>query len=237
MEKSIQSYILAGLALFFLVACSSSDSPAPPEPPVEVTPPSAATLVFPEENSECTEGANLTSTESTILFNWNDAENADSYQIFVKNLETQSTTNYTSNISEKSITILRGTSYSWYVVSKNTSSTTANSSIWKFYNAGEAVSSHAPFPADIISPVYDKTFDISTTNVTLEWSGDDIDDDIKEYTVLFGTSTVPQTEQNTITTNTLSVRVESGNSYYWRIITKDKENNSSESPIFKFNIK
>ena len=111
MKKSLK-YIVGGLILSFCLSCSSSDdSPAPPEPPVEITPPSAATLVFPQENSECTEGSNLTSTESTILFNWNDANNATRYIIYVKNLETKTIANYASNDSEKSVTLLRGTPY------------------------------------------------------------------------------------------------------------------------------
>ncbi|WP_136480299.1 hypothetical protein [Cognatitamlana onchidii] len=237
--KTFNIYIVAGLILgSSILGCSSSDSPAPePEPPIEVTPPSAATLVFPEENSECTEGSNLTSTESTVLFNWNDADNTDSYQIFVKNLETQTTSNYSSNTSEKSITLLRGTPYSWYVVSKNSSNTTANSSIWKFYNAGEAVSAHAPFPADIINPIYDQTFPASTTLVTIEWTAEDIDNDIKEYTILLGTTPTPETEEATTGNTSLSISVVAGNTYYWRVITKDEKNNSSESQIFKFNIK
>jgi hypothetical protein len=236
MKKSFK-YLAVALILSFYSSCSSSDdSPAPPDPPIEVTPPNAATLVFPQENSECTEGSNLTSTESTILFNWNDADHTTSYKIYVKNLVTQTTANYASNVSEKSVTLLRGTPYSWYVVSENSGTETADSPTWKFYNAGEATSSYAPFPAELISPIYDLMFDASTVNVTLEWTGEDVDNDIKEYTILFGTDTNPSKAVSTTNNNTLTVTVTSGNSYYWQVITIDKENNSSESQIFKFNI-
>ncbi|GGZ80203.1 hypothetical protein [Algibacter mikhailovii] len=236
MKKSFK-YLAVALILSFYSSCSSSDdSPAPPDPPIEVTPPNAATLVFPQENSECTEGSNLTSTESTILFNWNDADHATSYKIYVKNLETQTTANYSSDVSEKSVTLLRGTPYSWYVVSENSGTETANSATWKFYNAGEAASSYAPFPAEIISPIYDQMFDAATVNVTLEWTGEDVDNDIKEFTILLGTDTNPSTEVGTTNNNTLAVAVTSGNSYYWQVITTDEENNSSESQVYKFNI-
>ena len=131
---------------------------------------------------------------------------------------------------------MRGTPYSWYVVSENSGTITANSATWKFYNAGEAVSSYAPFPAELKSPIYDQKLDNATTNVTLEWTGEDVDNDIKDYTILFGTDTNPTTEASTTSNNTLTVIVASGNSYYWRVITKDKKNNSSESQIFKFKI-
>ena len=151
-------------------------------------------------------------------------------------LETQATTNYTSNNSEKSVTILRGTPYSWYVVSKNSGTQTAESTTWKFYNAGEAFSSYAPFPAELLSPVYDVSLSVSTTIVALEWTGEDVDNDIKAYKILFGTTSTPTNEEGTTTTNKLSVSVASGNTYYWRVVTIDTQNNTSESQIFRFNV-
>lgn len=238
MKTSIKFIVTSLVCSLGLFNCSSggSDDPPTPTPPVEVTPPQAATLIFPQENSECTEGSNLTSTQSTIVFNWNDANNTDTYQLFVKNLETQTITNYTTSTSEKSITILRGTPYSWYVVSKNSGTETKQSLTWKFYNAGEAVSSYAPFPADLLSPIYDATFGASKTSVTLQWTGEDIDDDIVDYTILFGTTNPPSNEQAVTASTSLSVSVTSGNTYYWRVITKDSQNNTSESEIFQFNV-
>lgn len=237
MKTSI-TFIFASLVFSLgLYNCSSSDDTTEPPPPVVIDPPEAANLIFPNENSECTEGSNLTSTESTIIFNWNDSKNAETYQLVVKNLETQATTNYTSNVSEKSVTILRGTPYSWSVTSKNSGTVTADSATWKFYNAGEAVSSHAPFPAELVSPAYDDALSAGTTNVTLEWTGEDIDNDIKAYKILFGIAAIPTDEAGSTPNNTLSVEVVSGKTYYWRVLTIDDQNNTSESQIFKFSIK
>lgn len=239
MKKSIL-YILGSLAFcFFILNCSSGggdDTPDPNPGPDTVDSPSAATLVFPEQNSECTTGSNLTSTESTIVFNWNDASNATSYQLFVKNLNTQNTQNYTSNISERSVTILRGTPYSWYVISKNSGGETAQSPTWKFYNAGEATSSYAPFPAEFVAPARSQVLGSSTTSVTLEWKGSDVDNDIKEYDVFFGTVSPPTTKVTTTSNTSFSVDVTSGNTYYWRVITYDDQNNNSESQIFGFSV-
>ncbi|ULC59194.1 hypothetical protein MBM09_14960 [Flaviramulus sp. BrNp1-15] len=239
MKKSVL-YIAVSLGLFFVnINCSSGggdDSPNPDPDPVVIDPPSASTLAFPEQNSECTEGSNITSTESTITFNWNDSNNTNSYQLFVKNLNTQEIENYTSNVSERSVTILRGTPYSWYVISKNSGTETAQSPTWKFYNAGEAVSSYAPFPADLIAPALAETFNTSTSSVTLEWFGEDVDNDITEYDVLFGTETTPTNVVTTTSNTSFSADVSSGNIYYWRIITYDDQNNNSESPIFQFTI-
>ncbi|GAL90380.1 hypothetical protein [Jejuia pallidilutea] len=239
MKKSIK-YIFGSLVVcFFILNCSSGggdDTPDPNPDPGKVDPPSAATLVFPEQNSECTTGSNLTSTESTVVFNWNDASNATSYQLFVKNLNTQNTQNYTSNISERSVTILRGTPYSWYVVSKNSGSETAQSPTWKFYNAGEAVSSYAPFPAELIAPALSEALNPSTISVTLQWKGEDIDNDITAYDVFFGTVNPPVTKVITTNNTNTVVTVSSGNTYFWNVVTHDDQNNNSESQVFQFSV-
>ncbi|SER05768.1 hypothetical protein SAMN05421824_2913 [Hyunsoonleella jejuensis] len=238
MKKSVIYLVGSLAACLFMWNCSSGggdDTPDPGPDPDKVDPPSAATLVFPEQNSECTTGSNLTSTESTILFNWNDANNATSYRLFVKNLNTQNTQNYTSSISERSVTVLRGTPYSWYVISKNSGTETAQSPTWKFYNAGEAVSSYAPFPAELIAPELSATLSF-TTSVTLEWKGEDVDNDIKEYDVFFGTISPPVDKATTTSNASASVNVSSGTTYYWRIVTHDAQNNNSESQIFQFSV-
>lgn len=238
MKKSI-IYIFGSLAIsFFMLNCSSGggdDTPDPGPDPEKIDPPSAATLAFPEQNSECTTGSNLTSTESTIVFNWNDANNATSYQLFVKNLNTQNTQNYTSNVSERSVTILRGTPYSWYVVSKNSGTETAQSPTWKFYNAGEATTSYAPFPAELVAPGLSAMLS-TTTSTTLEWKGEDVDNDIASYDVFFGTANPPATKETTTSSTSASVSVSSGNTYYWRIVTHDDQNNNSESQVFQFSV-
>lgn len=239
MKNSLKYIFGSFIFCLFLFNCgggSDNDGDKDPDPDNEVKPPTAATLAFPNENSECTEGTSLTSTESTILFNWNDATNATAYQLFLKNLDTQTTTNYTSTVSEKSITILRGTPYSWYIISKNTGTETAQSNTWKFYNAGEATSSYAPFPAELVSPALSISLTASTTNLSLQWSGEDVDNDIANYEVLFGTVNPPTQSEATTTTNNVSVTVSSGNTYFWRVITKDDNNNTSESQVFEFTV-
>ena len=226
-------FLAIGITLF---NCSSGGGDTDPEP-TPVIPPTAATLVFPLNNSECTQGTNGTSTQSTVTFDWSDAANTDSYQLVLKNLLTQSITNYNSNVSELDITLAKGTPFSWHIISKSNSTTqTAQSSTWKFYNAGNAISSYAPFPAELVAPNMGTAFDSSVTNVTLDWEGSDIDNDITEYDILFDTSSPPTTKTNTTASSSLNATVQSGNTYYWRIITRDSQNNSSQSEIFQFKI-
>lgn len=232
MKKSY-IYLIAGIICF---PCVFNCGGGGGDDPIVIDPPGAASLIFPNENSECTEGSNFTSTESDVTFDWSDATNTDSYQLYVKNLDTQITTNYSSTSSQLTLTILRGTPYSWYVVSKNTGTKTAQSATWKFYNAGEAVTSYAPFPAEVMAPTMGTSLAASTSSVSLQWSGSDVDNDIVNYDVLFGTASIPTNNMGSTTSTNFSVNVASGNTYYWRIITTDSQNNTSESEIFQFKI-
>lgn len=217
--------------------CSSGGSDDNPNPdPKVIDPPAAASLSFPNQNSECTEGSNFTSTESDVTFDWSDALNAETYVLILKNLETQTTSNYSSSSSQLTITVFRATPYSWFIISKNSGTATAQSPTWKFYNAGEATTSYAPFPAELVSPSMGTALSSGTMSVPLRWSGTDADSDIKEYDILFGTVNPPVYNQGTVESMSLSVNVTSGNTYYWRVITKDSQNNNSESEIFQFKI-
>ena len=236
--KNIFKYLMFGAFLSLVVFnCSSGGSDDSPNPgPKVIDPPAAASLSFPNQNSECTEGSNFTSTESDVTFDWSDALNAETYDLVLKNLETQTTSNHSSSNSQLTITVFRATPYSWSVISKNSGTVTAQSPTWKFYNAGEATTSYAPFPAELVYPSMGTALSNGTTSVTLQWSGTDVDSDIKEYDILLGTVNPPVNNQSTVESMSLSVNVTSGNTYYWRVITKDSQNNNSESEIFQFKI-
>ena len=124
------------------------------------------------------------------------------------------------------ITINRATPYSWYVVSKNSGTQTAESATWKFYNAGLPVASHAPFPADVVNPTMGANLS-STTTVALEWAGSDVDNDIVEYMVYLSTTNPPANNIGSTTSTTLNANVSSNNTYYWKVITKDSQGNTS----------
>ncbi|MGB5418789.1 hypothetical protein [Algibacter sp.] len=234
--KNIFKFLMFGSFLSLAVFnCSGSSSDDNPDPKV-IDPPAAASLSFPNQNSECTEGSNFTSTESDVTFDWSDALNAETYDLVLKNLETQTTSNYSSSSSQLTIKVLRATPYSWFIISKNSGTETAQSPTWKFYNAGEAATAYAPFPAELVNPSMGTSLSSVTMSVSLQWSGTDVDSDIKEYDILFGTVNPPENNQGTVESMSLSVNVTSGNTYYWRVITKDSQNNNSESEIFQFKI-
>jgi len=231
------------LMLVVLTACGGgSDEPGSsnpdPDPDPVVPAPSASTLVFPDNNSECTTGEIVTESRSRVLFQWTDSENTDSYEVNLLNLNTNGSSKITSNTNSANITLDRGTPYEWFVVSRaNGTTETANSTSWRFYNEGPGITNYAPFPAQVISPARGATLDSSGT-VTLEWEGNDVDGDLVEFEVYFGTDAAAGTLIDTITESTLQVSVTTGQGfvYYWKILSRDSAGNTSESDVFQFRV-
>jgi len=199
------------------------------------TKPTAASLISPINNTECLTATSVSATESNVTFEWNPADNADTYSIYVKNLKTQTQLQYNAGVNTSMIIkLLKGVPYSWYVTSKsNATSETGTSAVWKFYNAGDGIISYIPFPADLVAPAMSSTVEGPTIN--LQWNGEDIDNDIVEYKVYMDTNNNPTTLKGTVTTEFLNqVSVTAGTSYYWKVVTKDGAGNTATSPVFQF---
>lgn len=217
--------------LISVFACSKDE-------PVVKKDPTMAALVFPNANSECTEGTNKTATESTVKFEWSAGANTENYSLIVKNLSSGLSTTYNTSKTYYELNLARGIGYSWYLVSSASgTSVKAISEIRKFYNAGEGVTSYAPFPAESVSPKWNES--VNVISITLDWSSSDVDNDIISYEVFLGTTSTPGSYKNNITDSILNnVPVESGKTYYWKIVTKDSKGNTSISDVsvFKVNI-
>ena len=200
------------------------------------TNPVAASLIFPDNNQECNQGIDVSATQSSVTFRWTASANTDSYDVVVKNLNTQSTTSHSSITNELAITINKGTPYSWHVISKKANILeTAQSETWKFYNAGDPLESYVPFPADLLFPAMGATLTGITTQ-NLSWTGSDIDNDIVSYDVYFDTVNPPVIlVGNTANTN-MGVTVAAVNTYYWRVVTIDSQGNNSQSEISEFKV-
>ena len=228
-------FFLLLLGLLFIISCGKSDTP---QPEIIIEDPVSANLIFPENNTECNEGTIVSPTQSKVLFQWNEAEHTDSYEVILENLESNSISNFETTNNEQEITIERGIAYKWYVVSKSTESdVTMNSEVWKFYNAGEGIINHSPFPAEVVSPTIGSEIEVVSGEVNLEWQGSDIDGDIVSYKVVLGTSNPPENIIGTTAATEMKANVVSGNTYYWFVETEDNSNNRSTSDIFTFKVK
>ena len=202
-----------------------------------ITNPTAVTLLFPENATQCFEGTILSAEESKVPFRWNASDNTDQYELHVSNLLNGSTDIYETLDTEITVRIQRGVPYSWFVVSSsNNSSSTATSDIWSFYNAGEAIVSYIPFPAEPINPLPGAVFN-NVNSVSLSWQASDLDNDISSYDIYLGSTSDPSLYQSDITNTTLSaVSVSSNTTYYWKVVTKDLVGNESQSEVFSFRV-
>lgn len=228
--RRIKLFMFSALCMHVMAACEGKSSDTAPSP-------LAATLTLPAQNSICITGVPLSDTESTVTFSWNSSENTDSYEVVLKNLLTGESTSKSSNTNQLDIPLKRNTPYSWYVVSKSgRNSSSVASDVWKFYNSGKGQQSHAPFAAEITSPLYGENIIVGSGSVNLTWTGSDVDNDITEYEIYFGTTSTP-TSFKTASTMTLNTAVTSGSTYYWKVVTKDSKGNTSESLQFHFKVK
>ena len=221
--------------LFLIVIVASCSSDDGGEEINSVDPPTAVTLIFPEDNTECNEGVIISDSETDVLFQWQDVTNASSYILKVKNLNDGTSRNISTLSSEFLLRILRGTPYSWSVKSLASGTTeTTESEVWKFYNSGLPQESHPPFPAEAISPLSGAS--VNEGDISLQWEATDVDNDILSYSVYLDSVNPPVAEIGSTSNTTINSTVTSGQVYYWKIVTTDQIGNTSDSQIFEFGV-
>ena len=221
--------------LCLITSCGGGGKSNNPTPAI---PPSAAILAFPNQDAVCISGDVISASQSTVQFKWNPASNTDSYMLTYKNLLTGSVSTQSTTQTQLGVVLLRNTPYSWFVTSIAKSiSTTASSDTWKFYNSGAGVVTYPPFPADNLYPATGQFITVPASGtITLSWMGSDPDNDITNYDIYFGTTPVPPLLKSANIGTTLSnVLVSSATTYYFQIVTRDSNNNTSASDIIQFN--
>jgi len=229
MKKFIKIISICLLISIITLSCNDDDDTAG----IVIESPTAATLIFPENNTVCNEGTIVSETETEVLFQWQEGINTSSYVLKINNLNEGTSRNINTLSTEFSIRILRGTPYSWSVKSVGSDGNeSTESAVWSFYNAGLPVENHAPFPATVVSPQSGSS--INQGMISLEWQASDVDNDIASYTVFFDTVNPPITEVGTMSSTTTEVSISSGLVYYWRVITTDEIGNASTSQVFQF---
>jgi hypothetical protein len=222
----MKKIIILSFFVFSIALASCSNSQYEYRVPQD---PEATILLKPDNNTECLE-------VEAVKFEWSKSVNTDIYTIVVTNLLSKEIITQTSTSPTKEITLVKGKPYSWQVTSSNSMvSKKAKSEIWKFYLSGEALFNHAPFPAEILAPLYDAS--VSKGAIELSWSYSDVDSaDTHTFDIY-----LDQTDASTLNTadyssTKKSVTLSSLGTYYWRIITKDNYGNNSDSGIFKFTV-
>jgi len=208
-----------------LTGCSKDDTPKVPK---------AVNLVFPENNSECIAGISRSQTTSEVEFVWEATAHATRYELTVTRIGSGVFENVTTSNTRASLVIDKGAPYA-----RNASGQEGPpSASWQFYNAG-AETTYPPFPAVIKSPASGESVTPDKSGeVPLLWSGADADSDLAEYEVYFGTSASSLALQATLAPSqtSFSVPVVSGTIYFWEILSRDAEGNTSRSGVYSFRV-
>lgn len=227
--------ILLLIPLILIAASCKKKNDVTVEPPAKNL--AKAELALPAQNEPCTNGTEISDTQSSILFKWNAATNAESYDVVLKNLETNLSTTYAAGANlQLAVILARNVPFSWYVVSKSaTINLPAQSDTWKFYNSGLATVFYAPYPADALVPAMGAKLTAVNNKIILDWNGSDADNDIVAYDIYFGTTATPVLlSANVINSILADVAVNANTLYYWRVTTKDAKGNTSDSGVYQF---
>jgi len=247
LNKILYITLFATALVFIGCGGSGGDDDGPTPPPTggtddepEIPDPSPATLVFPENDSECTTGIVDATDEtlSTVTFEWNASANTDRYTVTITNLNTSTSAFANSDTNSVDFAIERGAPYSWFVTSRaNGTTATADSESFRFYNEGPGIENYAPFPAEAVAPARGASL-ATTTSLTLQWTSGDIDDDITGHEVFLGTDAAALASVGTTETSTslADVAVMAGTIYFWQVVTTDSAGNASTSEVFEFRV-
>ena len=221
---------------YFLICCIfflGCGKDAPPSPPGPIS------LVFPTQNLDCTQGSFVNEVTRRIAFEWLEAKEAESYRVEIIQLSSGQKTTQNTLLTSIEVPLKMGEAYSWQVIASNTKVLeTTSSSLWYFFNAGSETT-HAPFPATALTPLSGAQITMPAEGqVSLRWSGSDIDNDISSYTLLLDNKSPPSTNRslNGATATQFTANVVQGATYYWQVVTTDLSGNSTPSAVFDFKI-
>lgn len=225
--KNSSTILVLTLMLMFCWSCSKPSIPQP----------QAATLITPQNNNACLP---LFTDELTgvINFSWETALNTDSYEVVIRNNVSRTEQKKAVDLTSTTLILERGFPYTWWVISSSQiSSVETKSEVWSFYIEGIQQQTHLPFAAQLNSPSEGQTLESTYGQINLEWTGSDLDNDIAFYQIHLGKSPSQlQLIQDNLSTQSYSASLSIGETYFWKIVTVDRNGNKSESVIQTFSI-
>ena len=197
--------------------------------------PDSALLTTPENSNTCVP-LSTTASQGVINFGWEEAQNTDSYEVFVRNSITQTEQKKSADFTSTTFTLDRGAPYSWWVVSSSDASAVdTKSKVWSFYLEGIQQETFLPFSAQLNNPKDKQEVMLSSGEINLQWTGSDLDNDIAYYQVYIGTGAAQMSlVQDNQITSSYSALLDVGQTYFWQIITIDQRGNKSQSAIQSF---
>ena len=218
---------LALLLLVLIIGCG-------PDP---IPDPQPADLISPSNLDTCTTASRVNDFESQVRFQWTAPLHSDSYELVIQNSITGKLQSIPTLLLTESIVLPSGAPYQWYIVSKSIlTEMKGKSLVWQFYLEGSPEESHFPFPAILLEPSNQEEITLNESNTyNLNWEGNDLDGDIKTYTLYIGTSENELITREEELTNSESTQVLNSNTlYFWQVESIDGEGNRSFSEIYQF---
>lgn len=231
--KKIDIIFSAVLFLMFLNSCGDDDQ----NPVQEI---SGASLVSPTKDQVCEQGVNTVGDSSRIIFQWEKDANASSYDLVVNDIESGENFIIYKEIytTSKELELVHNRAYQWYVISRNASNEAVESQKWNFYFVGEPKHNYTPFPSRLLAPSYGETITSDDGIVDFHWSTTDPDGDTLVYELYLDEIDGMQEPSDTLKDlerPSVSVYLESGKTYFWRVKASDGFN-SSYSQVYSFKI-
>lgn len=219
------------VAVIFAWGCGSDDGPKVPGQVV---------LQFPDNNSLCITGVPVTPQTSEVVFTWQAASNAATYELTVSRIGSGLVERIITSGVSAPVVIDRGAPYSWSVTARNSNGDAGPaSSTWQFFNAGSE-QDYPPFPAQLELPVSGSTVAANGNGeVTLQWSGADADGDLATFEIYLGTDAGNLNLLTTVVAGTTSVSAPvtgGGTVYYWEVRSLDAQGNASLSGTGSFRV-
>ena len=221
-------FILSTMVIF-LVSCSGETTPSDPSIP---------SLIAPANNEPCLDGVSINDSQSTVNFSWSAATDAVTYDVEVEQLLLNTKQSYSATTNQLDITLNKAVPYRWKVIANGEPGTTSSESEpWKFYLAGNGAVNYAPFPPELLTPRSASTISVVEGLIPLSWNCNDIENDLATFEVYMDTNNA-STQVTVVTylgeTTEIEVSAEPGNTYYWKIIAIDSDENKSSSGVYSF---
>jgi len=192
--------------------------------------PDAAALIYPINNEACEPGTILANNKATVVLEWQYAYRADKYELTITNQESQTTQTFTNlTTNQKEVTLDRAQAYTWTVTSFNQrANITQTSETYQFYLQGDGIENYAPFAPTLLTPESGKTIEPGVT--TFSWEASDLDNDPLTYTLFVDSidgKQTPPSSQVDISVTQMTINLEAGKQYFFRVEANDGVNTSS----------
>ncbi|MDP8205951.1 MAG: hypothetical protein P9L92_04740 [Candidatus Electryonea clarkiae] len=123
-----------------------------------------------------------------------------------------------------------GANYYWKVVAHDNNGHLTSGPVWLFTTRGNAP------PFQPTSPVpADSQTNVGLINTELRWISGDPDNDVLSFDIYFGTNSRPSLLTSGYHDTSYTIHdLLSNNTYYWRIVAWDSEDNTISSPTWSF---